>query len=137
MHGTGPQSPAPPEATHVLQSHPVPPEHQITATVSSHGHHCFILPCFEPTQDLASFFSSLFWMATELQNAAPSLQEVKLSSSLAVNSLRANRIVMVIVTVAMLMLLIVTACVYPALSVHNILSFTSTVIPWNSHHLGP
>lgn len=76
-------------------------------------------------------------MATELQNAAPSLQEVKLSSSLAVNSLRANRIVMVIVTVAMLMLLIVTGCVYPALSVHNILSFTSTVIPWNSHHLGP
>lgn len=86
---------------------------------------------------LASFFSFLFWMATELQNAAPSLQEVKLSSALAVNSLRANRIVMVIVTVAMLMLLIVTACVYPALSVHNILSFTSTVIPWNSHHLGP
>lgn len=40
-------------------------------------------------------------------------------------------------TVVMLTPLTVTACVYPALSVHSILSFTSTVIPRRSHHLGP
>ena len=44
---------------------------------------------------------------------------------------------MIIVTVVMLILLTVTVCVYPALSVHNNLSFTSTVIPWKAQHLGP
>lgn len=44
---------------------------------------------------------------------------------------------MLIVMLVMLVLLTVTVCLYPALSVHNILSFTSTVIPWKPYHLGP
>lgn len=56
-----------------------PPKHQVKAAMSSHDHHCFILPRFEPARDVESF-SFLFRTATELQKAAPSLPEVRSSA---------------------------------------------------------
>lgn len=56
-----------------------PPKHQVKAAMSSHDHHCFILPRFEPARDIESF-SFLFRTATELQKAAPSLPGVRSSA---------------------------------------------------------
>lgn len=60
---TGPPAqakhPSSPTGTLPPAEPPGAPQHQVKAAVSSHDHHCFILPCFELTQDIASFFLSL------------------------------------------------------------------------------